>query len=142
MKRRPNEIHLAGVVDIKRNIMIDKLSRRNFINRSICSVPILPLAMIWLSSCNSKTETKKKEEKAAPKSSDPCNDFTGVTEADLKSRQKMGYVKISPIPESKCQNCQLFLPFKETPGCGNCQLFKGPVLTTAYCTYWAPQVAG
>ena len=121
---------------------VKKLSRRNFINKSFFSIAAMPAVTLLTNACNSTTKSKQKEEKPAAKPVDPCNDFTGVTETDLKARQKMGYVKASPIAESKCQNCQLFLPFKESPGCGKCQLFKGPVLTTAYCTYWAPQIAG
>jgi len=121
---------------------VNKLSRRNFINKSFISISALPAFALLLNACSTATESKQKEEKPAVKTTDPCDDFTGVTETDLKARQKMGYVKASPIAESKCQNCQLFLPLKESPGCGKCQLFKGPVLTTAYCTYWAPQNAG
>ena len=127
---------------------IIKHSRRNFINNSIRTVTAFPVVALFLNACNSATESKtateskKEEQKPAAKATDPCEDFTGVTEADLQARQKMGYVKASPIAESKCQNCQLFLPFKDSPGCGKCQLFKGPVLTGAYCTYWAPQIAG
>ena len=127
---------------------INKLSRRSFINKSVFSVSTLPAVALLLNACNSATESKtateskKEDQKPVAKAADPCEDFTGVTEADLQARQKMGYVKVSPIAESKCQNCQLFLPFKESPGCGKCQLFKGPVLTGAYCTYWAPQIAG
>lgn len=121
---------------------LHKLSRRNFINRSFRTLSVLPAATVLLQSCSSATESRQAEEKPATKVTDPCEDFTGVTEADLKARQKMGYVKASPIADSKCQNCQLFLPFKDYPGCGKCQLFKGPVLKGAYCTYWAPQVAG
>jgi hypothetical protein len=127
---------------------INKLSRRTFINKSVCTVSAMPAIALFLNACNNateskQTEVKKTEEKPEAKAAaDPCNDFTGVTEADMQARQKMGYVKASPIAESKCQNCQLFLPYKDSPGCGKCQLFKGPVLTGAYCTYWAPQIAG
>ncbi len=123
---------------------IRKHSRRNFISKSFASIVAFPAVALILNACSTTTESKQKEEKPTAKvpAIDACEDFTGVTEADLKARQKMGYVKASPIAESKCQNCQLFLPFKDSPGCGKCQLFKGPVLKGAYCTYWAPQIAG
>jgi hypothetical protein len=125
---------------LKQQMAINQYTRRNFISKSIISLSV-PAAALLLNACNKATESKQKEEKPAA-AVDPCEDFTGVSEADLKARQKMGYVKKSPIADSRCQNCQLFLPFKDSPGCGKCQLFKGPVLTTAYCTYWAPQMAG
>jgi hypothetical protein len=115
-------------------------SRRNFFKKTIFPALALPAISLGLSACN-KNADKPKEDKPA-KAVDACEDFSQVTEADLKARQKMGYVKQSPIAESKCKNCQLFLPLKDSPACGKCQLFKGPVLVEAYCTYWAPQMAG
>lgn len=93
-----------------------------------------------LNACTQNTDKPKAGKPTEPL--DPCTDFSQLTETDLKARQKMGYVKQSPIVDSKCQNCQLFLPLKDSPACGKCQLFKGPVLADAYCTYWAPQMAG
>ncbi|WP_439581466.1 high-potential iron-sulfur protein [Dyadobacter bucti] len=117
-----------------------KLSRRNFISSSMYTALTLPGLAVCLNACNS-SENKQKEEKPAV-SADPCNDFSQVTETDLKAREKLGYVKESPIADSKCINCQLYLPQKVSPGCGKCQLFKGPVVEGGYCTYWAPQIQG
>ena len=50
---------------------------------------------------------------------------------DSQKRKQLGYVDKTPIPESHCSNCGLYLP-KE----GGCQLFKGPVNANGYCTYW------
>lgn len=68
---------------------------------------------------------------------DPCTDYSGVSEADLKIRAAMGYVPLSTVEEKQCSNCNLYLP---AAGCGSCQLFKGPVTANGNCTYWAPQV--
>ncbi len=114
--------------------MRDNLTRKQFIHQSFSGLLTGIGAVFYLSSCN---EEKKSEEKVV---TDPCNDFSKVSESDLKAREKMGYVKLSPVDGSNCSNCQLYLPFKETLGCGNCQLFKGPVAAEGHCTYWAPQV--
>jgi len=90
---------------------------------------------LLLSRCQSKNSSEGEETATTV---DPCNDFSGVSENDLKTRKKLGYVNQSPRPESKCGNCNLWLPPKEGKACGNCLLFKGPVYTTGYCTYWAP----
>lgn len=69
---------------------------------------------------------------------DPCDDYTGVSAEDLAKRKKLAYVNKSPIPDSHCGNCALHLPPADGKTCGGCMLFKGPVRTTGYCTYWAP----
>ncbi|WP_460972592.1 high-potential iron-sulfur protein [Spirosoma migulaei] len=111
-------------------------SRRQFIGKSIFSGSAALGLSLVLSRCQSKTTSEHEEKKTAV---DPCTAFSGVSEADLKTRKKLGYVNQSPRPESKCGNCNLWLPPKEGQTCGSCMLFKGPVYTTGYCTYWAPQ---
>ncbi|TLV00679.1 high-potential iron-sulfur protein [Dyadobacter luticola] len=120
--------------------MKENFKRREFLTKSF-HLTTGVATTFWLASCGgAKTEEKEASKDEAPK--DPCNDFSKVSENDLNARKKLGYVNQSPIPESKCGNCQLWLPPKKGVECGNCQLFKGPVMTTGYCTYWAPQVAG
>lgn len=114
--------------------MHDILTRKQFIKRTFGGIVTGLSTLFFLTACN---EAKKSEEKV---NVDPCNDFSKVTEDDLKAREKMGYVKVSPVEATNCNNCQLYLPFKETTQCGNCQLFKGPVEAEGHCTYWAPQV--
>ncbi len=69
-----------------------------------------------------------------------CNDFSQLTDDDLQIRKRFGYVEVSPIEESNCLNCNLWLPAKDEVKCGGCQLFAGPVQDLGYCTYWAPIV--
>lgn len=95
---------------------------------------------IMLAGCESKNK-KDPDEKQTATNANPCTDFSGVSEAELKKRRQLGYVKQSPSAESHCNNCQLWLPRKDSKDCGNCQIFKGPVLAQGYCTYWAPQMS-
>jgi len=113
--------------------------RRSFITQAISSAVAVTGAAVFISSCGEKKEENKNKQEIAGSKTDDCEDFSGVTEKDLDARKKLGYVKSSPIQDSKCGNCQLWLPPKEGKNCGNCQLFKGPVYTGAYCTYWVPQ---
>ncbi|MDB5262770.1 MAG: hypothetical protein JWQ14_2051 [Adhaeribacter sp.] len=71
-------------------------------------------------------------------SQEPCDDLTGVPASEIDKRKKLAYVNKSPIPESKCGNCNLYLPPGKDKACGGCMLFKGPVRAEGYCTYWAP----
>ncbi|MBX3253199.1 MAG: hypothetical protein KF862_03570 [Chitinophagaceae bacterium] len=79
----------------------------------------------------------QKENKAAS-AADPCSDYTGLTEDDIKARQHLGYVEVSPVSDRQCSNCNLWLPPPAGNPCGKCQLFKGPVEPGGHCTYWAP----
>ena len=113
-------------------------SRRKFIHKCLATGASV-LGGGWiLSSCNSSS-TKEDSAKEAF-SGDPCENMSGLSEEELAKREQLGYVKKSPIPESTCSNCQLYIPPKTEKDCGGCMLFKGPVYAEAYCTYWAPQV--
>ncbi|WP_028664370.1 high-potential iron-sulfur protein [Runella zeae] len=109
------------------------MKRRNFIEKTVYTLPALG---IWVSSCQSKSTSEEKNSKV---NIDPCKDLSGVSDNDLKTRKKLGYVEVSPQAESQCSNCNLWLPPKEQKTCGGCMLFKGPVEATGYCTYWVPQ---
>lgn len=72
---------------------------------------------------------------AAP---DPCDDLTGVSPGEIEKRKKLAYVNKSPLADSRCGNCSLYVPPADGKPCGGCMLFKGPVRAGGYCTYWAP----
>ena len=122
--------------------MIDKetYSRREFILKSgfAGSVLLVGGALAWSSCEQKKTVDEKKPDAVA--NVDPCDDLSGVSENDISLRQKLGYVKESPIADNQCNNCNLFLPPGEGKACGTCMLFKGPVYAAGYCTYWAPKI--
>lgn len=113
----------------------NSMTRRSFFDLTAHAL-WLPVGVWAFTSCQSAEQKKSEEKPATPV--DPCADFSQVTEVDRQARKKLGYVDKSPLPDSHCLNCQLFLPMKSVP-CGKCQLFKGPVKNDGYCTYWAPQ---
>lgn len=75
---------------------------------------------------------------AAAEQKNPCDDLTGVTAEEIEKRKKLAYVNKTPIPDSHCSNCTLYLPPAKDKPCGGCMLFKGPVRQEGYCAYWAP----
>lgn len=81
----------------------------------------------------SKKPDTKKEHKPTS-----CSDLTGVSPEEIEKRKKLGYVEKSPIADSTCGSCKLYLPPGEGESCGSCSLFKGPVEEGGYCTYFAP----
>lgn len=113
-------------------------SRRKFIWDCVCASTLFLSGGLILNSCDGKTVQENKLVGAKPV--DPCEDLSEISKNDILLRQKLGYVKESPIPDNKCNNCNLFLPPGTNKNCGGCLLFKGPVYPSGYCTYWAPRV--
>lgn len=118
-----------------------KYSRRKFISKYI-HIGSAFLGGTFLLGYNPlKSEAKNsnkppQDNKKAAKN--PCDDMTGVTPAELAKRKKLAYVTKSPIEDSHCSNCTLYLPPAKGKSCGGCVLFKGPVRAEGYCAYWAP----
>lgn len=115
----------------------ERYSRRRFIQSSILAGSAILGTGFLISSCGGG-ETKNSEgNNNTAASVNKCDDLTGVSDAEITKRESLGYVDKTPIPESYCANCALFLKPKEGEKCGGCQLFKGPVFDEGYCTYWA-----
>ena len=111
-------------------------TRRDFIRNAFGLSGILLGGAFFISSCgNGKKPAKDTGEKKQPSS---CKDLSGVSAEEKEKRQKLGYVEETPIADSKCGNCKLYLPPGENEHCGSCSLFKGPVEENGYCTYYAP----
>ena len=115
----------------------EKYSRRNFIRKYAGAMTLMSGGLLGVSCSQKKSEDEKSSSDGAVAS---CDDLSGLSESDIALRQKLGYVNESPIEESRCNNCNLYLPPGEGKKCGGCMLFKGPVFPEAYCTYWAPRV--
>ena len=108
-----------------------QISRRRFGIQffSICfSLPVVAV------SCKNKSTV------TSITSFNSCTDMSKISESDLNLRRSLAYVPTSPIEESNCGNCNLWLPPPGEMKCGGCTLFAGPVYTEGYCTYWAPQL--
>lgn len=114
-------------------------SRRKFINKCLNSGSLLLGSILFLN-CRGTNESSpgtKSEDKKPSISDDPCNDLTGISDAEIKKRQSLGYVKQSTVPDNSCGNCALYIPAKPEKKCGGCILFKGPVYTEGHCVQWA-----
>ena len=73
----------------------------------------------------------------ACKESDPCNDLTGLTEADKQLRIEFKYIGKTPYPEKRCDNCLFWTEPAEGEKCGKCQIISGPFNPAGYCDQWA-----
>jgi hypothetical protein len=116
--------------------MSQRILRRKFISQSATAG--LGICVSLLARCGQKKPVPENRPTGVPV--DACDDLEGVPQNDVELRQKFAYVKKSPIPENECNNCNLYLPPGTGKECGACMLFKGPVYSSGYCTYWAPRV--
>ncbi len=121
--------------------MKDKeVSRRLFCKSAFTNGLLFFGAGAFAAACGGGNSRHPPTETPKEPAGDPCTDFSGVAAGELEKRQALGYVEKTPIPDNTCENCKLFVPGNTADiGCGGCMLFKGPVLSGAYCTYWAPQ---
>lgn len=113
--------------------------RREFIARCLRGTAVAISAMLALAGCGKKSR-QEEEPSAVGRNVKSCDDLSAISEEDLATRTKLGYVTETPLPDNHCSNCNLYLPPVDGQRCGGCMLFKGPVFADAYCTYWAPKV--
>lgn len=112
-------------------------TRRHFIKNAIgMSGLLLGGAFLFPHCGNGEKPAKEKTGESHKPTS--CRDMTGVSKEEIEKRKKLGYVEETPIADSNCGNCKLYLPPGEGETCGSCSLFKGPVEENGYCTYYAP----
>jgi hypothetical protein len=120
-----------------------KYSRRKFIGKyvlagSVAFGSVLLIAGNTARSMANEGDSKKPSKNPQPLQKNPCDDLTGVSTDEVAKRKKLAYVNKTPIPDSHCSNCALYLPPAKDKPCGACMLFKGPVRAEGYCAYWAP----
>ena len=130
---------MQGEVCFSDKMRSPTINRRTFASKLLDAIAALVWSGIMLIGC-SRTKTEADAGLQPSASADPCSDLSGVSDNDLDLRKKFAYVKESPVADNQCNNCNLYLPPKPEASCGGCMLFKGPVYSSGYCTYWAPKV--
>ena len=105
-------------------------NRRSFLNRIVGLTSITKMMGGLLLACKSPEKNSLV--------SDPCQDFSNLTESERAMRQQLGYTNQSSFNDRNCANCQLFIKEDKALPCGNCLAMKGPVADAGYCTVWAP----
>jgi hypothetical protein len=73
---------------------------------------------------------------AAPAATADCTDLSGLSEAERKQRESVGYVNASTEADKNCTNCRFMQVGTQPNGCNGCQLFKGPIVPEGYCKSW------
>ncbi|MCG9880589.1 MAG: high-potential iron-sulfur protein [Bacteroidia bacterium] len=83
-----------------------------------------------------ETPAEVPAETAPAASTADCNDLSGLTEAEIKQRESVGYVTASTEADKNCANCRFMQEGNQPNGCSGCQLFKGPIVPEGYCKSW------
>ena len=112
-----------------------KISRKDFIKNIFFSGTILFGVSTLLAACS--TEQKKPaSENSGQSSSDPCNDVSDLSDADLATRKQYNYTGQTPNQDKFCSNCLHWHPATGSGPCGTCELVKGPINPNGYCDQW------
>lgn len=113
------------------------LSRAAFLKRLVRSGWVLA-GTVLLAACSSEESSRDSGSVRTDASPTDCGDLSGISAEEQENRELYGYVEKTSFPDSRCDNCSLYLPPDEEGGCGGCILFSGPVFAEGYCDYWAP----
>lgn len=65
-----------------------------------------------------------------------CTDTSGLTPAEITTRQSQAYTDVSPHADKTCDNCNFFTAGGAN-ACGSCTVIKGPIHPEGYCNLWA-----
>lgn len=65
-----------------------------------------------------------------------CADTTGLTPAEITTRQSQQYTDDSPHADKQCGNCNFFTAGQANQ-CGSCTVIKGQIHPEGYCNLWA-----
>jgi hypothetical protein len=117
------------------------LSRRTFL-RKFASVGLLGLGASTLTACASGSSEEQADgssgAEGASAAEDPCSDLSELSEGQIETRKAVAYVKETPDPDTRCDNCKFWLPPREDEPCGECVAVPGPIHPEGYCNSWAP----
>lgn len=65
-----------------------------------------------------------------------CIDTSGLTEAQIQTRQSLHYVEASPRRDQTCANCAQYVAPAQQGNCGTCQIVPGPINPAGRCDNW------
>jgi hypothetical protein len=108
-----------------------KMGRRDAARRALVVLGAAAVAPSALVACGGE------EEEGAGELT--CTDTSGLSQAQLQTRQSQNYVDESPNPNEKCSNCRFYQAPAQQGTCGTCQVIAGPIHPDGYCNLYAAQ---
>lgn len=104
-----------------------KMGRREAAKRALMVLGAAVIAPSALAGCGSKEE-----------GGFSCQNTSGLSPAELSTRQSQAYTDSSPHADKRCDNCRFFQAGQPN-ACGTCQVIRGPIHPQGYCNLWAAQ---
>lgn len=101
------------------------IGRRGVLKRALTVIGAVSVAPVVLSACGGE------ESEALT-----CTDTSGLTPAQIATRESQHYVDASPNPDQRCSNCNFFTA-GQAGQCGTCTVIQGPIHPDGYCNLWA-----
>lgn len=118
----------------------NKFSRRQFLKQAAAASTVTLSLGYLVAGCKPDGASGSKEGSGSSAASGKnCDDTSGLTEAEIKTRESLKYVEKTPDPAKNCANCSLYQEPKGGAYCGGCDVMKGPINPQGYCTAWAPK---
>jgi hypothetical protein len=120
------------------------VSRRTFLSRGLGLLLAVPAAgaLAALASCGDSS-TKPAAPAAPPQppaAAPPADALVSEITASAGLVSALQYVNVSPIPDQRCEGCQLYTA--TGPEKGKCVLFQqGLVMAGGHCTSWVKKQA-
>jgi hypothetical protein len=119
------------MIDEERKIKMN-ITRSEFFKKLVVSAISFTGVVAFLEACGGNEEKQEKQKKV----NDPCNDLSGMSQADIQTREQFEYVVPTPDKNKTCLNCAHFHPAVQGKVCGTCELVKGPINANGYCNQW------
>lgn len=104
-----------------------KMGRREAARRALMVLGAAAIAPSALAGCGGEQEAGLS-----------CQNTSGLTPAELSTRQSQAYTDDSPHADKRCNNCRFFQAGQPN-ACGTCQVIRGPIHPEGYCNLWAAQ---
>lgn len=103
----------------------EKIGRRDAAKRMLMVLGAAAVAPSVLAACGGKEEGGL-----------TCTDTTGLTPAQITTRQSQQYTDVSPHADKTCDNCNFYTAAPPNQ-CGGCTVIAGPIHPDGYCNLWA-----
>lgn len=117
--------------------MSEKITRKEFL-KAIAAMGLSAAGIsAFIQSCGGSGENKKIAE-----SNFTCNDLTGLSQADIQTRQNLKYIDRTTFEDKYCSNCNFWIPPQGgQTKCGACKVVKGPIHPNGYCISWMAKMS-
>jgi hypothetical protein len=65
-----------------------------------------------------------------------CVNPDELSDSVQSMRESLEYTDAAADAKQACNGCALFMPAKDTAGCGHCEVLAGPVNAKGHCVSW------